>query len=66
MTSFSRLKVSEEINPTLWVILGPFWASEACAKKRNVAVKMSKTEITRRCRLAIVWYAIDDLKMKVW
>lgn len=42
-------------SPTLLVILGPFWASDDWAKKRNVAVKISKIEITSRCKLAMVY-----------
>ena len=40
--------------PTLLVILGPFAACEVWAKNRKVAVRMSKTEIVRRWRFAMV------------
>ena len=40
--------------PTLLVILGPLAASAPWAMKRNVALRMSKTEMMARSRLAMV------------
>jgi len=39
---------------TLWVIFGPFAASEVCAKKTNAKVKMTRTETTILWKLIIV------------
>ena len=43
------------LNFTLLVILGPLAAEEVCARKRNAAVKMSSSEMTTRCRLAMFY-----------
>ena len=39
---------------TLLVIFGPFVACEVWAKKRNVTVRMSKIEMVRRWKFAMV------------
>ena len=39
---------------TLLVIFGPFVACEVWAKNRNVTVRMSKTEMVRRWKFAMV------------
>lgn len=46
--------------PTLSVILGPLVASERWAKKRKLAVNTKSSEITDRCKLAMVVVRIFD------
>ncbi len=45
-------------NATLLVIFGPLAADEVCARNRKDAVKISSSEMTTRCRLAML-YIID-------
>jgi hypothetical protein len=50
---------------TLWVIFGPLVASAVCEKKTKVIVRINKTEITSRCRVAMV-YDYDERAMEGW
>ena len=42
------------LRTTLWVILGPLAASDACAKKTKVTVRIKSTEMTSLWKVAIV------------
>jgi hypothetical protein len=42
------------LNRTLWVIFGPLAASEDCAKKAKVKVRIRSNEIATRCREAMI------------
>ena len=48
-------------NSTLLVIFGPLAADEACARKRNDAVKMSSNEMMTRGKLPML-YIINYVK----
>lgn len=47
------------LNATLLVIIGPLAADEVCARKRNVAVRMSSNEMTTRCKLAMLYMILS-------